>query len=299
MTHAELVAFEHQNWVAYLIGVVSCHGRAQVRRAGGVVAILTGLPFDWFNQILVERDGARGADVLTAVADARERGHDFVVRLRDGTDDRFVGALSQAGLMSAGQDTATPGMVAFPIDHDAIGAQASSELEIRRVTGASGIDAHRQVVTAGFGSDPAVADGTSCLKLLGRPECTVYVGYADGEAVVSGLGWRTGRTIGVYSIATVPSARRRGYGAAMTARVMADGASAGCDVAVLQASDMGRPIYERLGFRTVVNYTAYIVPPGPSQVPGMFEDAAPTAGDPTRRRGLAHRAGRSRCRLDP
>ena len=30
--------------------------------------------------------------------------------------------------------------------------------------------------------------------------------------------------------------------------------AAGCDVAILQASEMGRPIYERLGFRTVVEY---------------------------------------------
>ena len=44
----------------------------------------------------------------------------------------------------------------------------------------------------------------------------------------------------------------------MTARVVADGVSAGCDVAALQASAMGRPIYERQGFRTVVRYAAYV-----------------------------------------
>jgi GNAT superfamily N-acetyltransferase len=99
--------------------------------------------------------------------------------------------------------------------------------------------------------------GTACPHLLDRPESVVYVGYLDGSPVVSGLGWRSGRTIGVYSIATVESARRRGFGAAMVARVVADGATAGCDVAALQASEMGRPIYERLGFRTVVRYVAY------------------------------------------
>ena len=41
------------------------------------------------------------------------------------------------------------------------------------------------------------------------------------------------RTIGVYSIITIESARRRGCGAAMKARVMADGVAAGCDVAAL------------------------------------------------------------------
>jgi len=260
MTNDELVALEHESWIAYVTGVVRCTSQATVTRAGGVVTILTGLPMDWFNQVLVEREEATPAGVLAGVAQARERGDHFVVRLREGIDDRFIPTLTQAGLAPAGEETSTPGMVAFPIDHDAIAEHGSPDLEIRRVTDAAGIDAHRQAVTAGFGSDPAVALGTACPDLLDRPECVVYVGYADGDPVISGLGWRTGRTIGVYSIATVESARRRGYGAAMTARAVADGVAAGCDVAALQASEMGRSIYERLGFRPVVRYAAYVDP---------------------------------------
>ena len=258
MTDDELMALEHENWIAYLTGVVSCTSRASVTRAGGVVTILTGLPFDWFNQVLVEHGNATPDTVLAGVARAREQGGPFVVRLREGIDDRFVRTLAQAGLEPKGEETSTPGMVAFPIDHDSIARYAASEFEIHRVTDATGIDIHREVVTAGFGSDRAVALGTICPDLIDRPECVVYVGYANGDPVASGLGWRSGRTIGVYSIATVQSARRRGYGAAMTARVAADGVDAGCDVAALQASEMGRPIYERQGFRTVVRYVAYV-----------------------------------------
>ena len=254
----KLIALEHENWIAYLRGVVSCTSGAQVTRVGGVVTILTGLPFDWFNQVLIEREEATAAAVLAGVAQARDRGDRFVVRLRVGIDDRFISTLTQAGLVPEHGDTLTPGMVAFPIDHGAIASQASPGLEIRRVTDLAGIDAHRKAVTDGFGSDTGVALGTACADLLDRPDCVVYVGYAGGAAVVSGLGWRTGRTIGVYSIATIASARRRGYGATMTARVVADGVDGGCDVAALQASEMGRPVYERLSFRTVVRYAAYV-----------------------------------------
>jgi GNAT superfamily N-acetyltransferase len=256
----DLVGLEHENWIAYLTGVVGCTGRAAVSRGDGVVSVMTGLPFDWFNQVLIEQDRATPAGVLAAVARAREEDRRFVVRLREGIDDRLTSTLSGAGLTPEDAASRTPGMVAFPVDLDAIAGHAARGLEIRRVTDAAGVDAHRQVVSAGFGSDPAVAQGTACLALLERPGCVVYVGYADGEPVASGLGWRTGRTIGVYSIATIASARRRGYGAAMTARVMADGVTAGCDVAALQASEMGRPTYERLGFRTVVRYAAYADP---------------------------------------
>jgi GNAT superfamily N-acetyltransferase len=260
MSPDELIALEHENWIAYLTGVVSCTTRATVTRVGGVVTLLTGLPMDWFDQVLIERDEATTAGVLAGVAQARARGDPFVVRLREGIDERFIPTLTRAGLVRAGEETPTPGMVAFPVDREAVAEQVAPDLEIRRVTDAAGVDAHRQAVTSGFGADPIIARETVCADLLERPECVVYVGYGDGVPVASGLGWRTGRTIGVYSIATIAAARRRGYGAAMTARVVADGVDAGCDVAALQASQMGRPIYERLGFRTVVEYTAYVDP---------------------------------------
>jgi hypothetical protein len=261
MIAAERAALEHQNWIAYLTGVVRCTDSGRVHREGGTVMILSDIPFDWFNQVLVERLDATPLSLLAGV----ERGlaHDpgFVVRLRDGMDDRFIASLKMAGLVTADTATATPGMVAFPIDRDAIAdAIAPRHLpgfEIHRVMDAAGLDDHRKVVTEGFGSPPAVALGTTCAELLDRPECLVYAGYADGAPVASGLGWRTGRVVGVYAIATIPVARQRGYGAAMTARIVTDGLASGCDMAALQASDLGRPIYERLGFRVEVRYVAY------------------------------------------
>lgn len=262
MKAAERAALEHENWIDYLTGVVSCADAARVHRVGGAVSILSEIPFDWFNQVLIERSEATETGLLAAVEAGLGHGGSFVVRLRDGVDRRFIPTLTRNGLVAAGAEASTPGMVAFPIDRDAIvDALAPSRLpgfEIHQVRDAAGIEDHRNVVTEGFGAHPAVAFGTTCTELLDRPECVVYVGYADGAAVASGLGWRTGRTIGVYAIATLPAARRRGYGAAMTARVVTDGVAAGCDVAILQASELGRPIYERLGFRVDVRYTSYL-----------------------------------------
>jgi hypothetical protein len=272
MTTAERAAREHENWIAYLTGVVRCSSAARVHRAGGAVTILSDIPFDWFHQVLIERPDATPAGLLAVMDEGLARGGGFLVRLRDGVDDRFIPTLLRSGLLDAGEAATTPGMVAFPIDRDVIAdAIAPTRLpgfEIRQVTDASGIDDHRRVVTEGFGSPPAVAMGSTCTGLLDHPDCTVYVGYSGDAPVASGLGWRTGRTIGVYAIATVPVARRNGYGAAMTARVVTDGLAAGCDVAVLQASHLGRPIYERLGFRVDVRYRAYGASasrPGPGQ----------------------------------
>jgi predicted GNAT family acetyltransferase len=109
-----------------------------------------------------------------------------------------------------------------------------------------------------------IARALVSLTLLGVPAVALYAGYTDGRPVSAGLGVRSGDTIGIYNIATIPACRRRGYGAAMTSRIAADGAAAGCDLAILQASEMGRPVYERLGYETVVEYCAWVEPdPGP------------------------------------
>jgi len=58
-------------------------------------------------------------------------------------------------------------------------------------------------------------------------------------------------------------ARRRGYGEAITAWLGARAARAGCDTAILQASRLGLGVYERLGYRSVMAYVAWV--PGTSQ----------------------------------
>ena len=79
-------------------------------------------------------------------------------------------------------------------------------------------------------------------------------------------------------VMVAPGSQGRGYGAAMTMRLAEDGAAVGCDIAILQASDMDKPIYERLGFRTVVEYLGYVDPASlPAATP---EPAAPSSGTP-------------------
>ena len=69
---------------------------------------------------------------------------------------------------------------------------------------------------------------------------------------------RAGDVLGVFNVATVPGARGRGVGRAVTLAALRDGAAAGCRMAVLQASEMGHPVYERLGFRDFGAYDIYV-----------------------------------------
>jgi GNAT superfamily N-acetyltransferase len=50
-------------------------------------------------------------------------------------------------------------------------------------------------------------------------------------------------------VATLPAARGRGLATALMARALLDARSRGCETSSLQATKMGQPVYERLGYR--------------------------------------------------
>jgi predicted GNAT family acetyltransferase len=85
----------------------------------------------------------------------------------------------------------------------------------------------------------------------------LYLGEAGGRAVAASTLVQTGSTAGIYNVATVNAFRRRGIGEAMTWHCVSYGLDSGCSLAVLQASSMGRPVYERMGFRTVAPYRTF------------------------------------------
>jgi GNAT superfamily N-acetyltransferase len=233
--------------------------RALVARADGVAVLASGLPFVLFNQVMVEGAEATAAALAAGIAVMRERGSPFVVNLRVGADDSFAAVALELGLVPLSERPWLPGMAMGPATPDATPASVAG-YEIRRASDASGIEDHVRTAAKGFDMAEDLIRAVVVPDLLQRDDVAVYAGYADGEPVTTGLGFRTARTIGVYNIATIETARGRGYGAAITRRVIADGVAAGCDVAILQASEMGYPIYERLGFQTVVEYRGYVEP---------------------------------------
>ena len=258
MDDATLAALEHENMIETMSAGVANAPGSLVRRRDGVVLLASGLPVRFFNQVVIENGDATPDAVADAVAAIRERGQPFEVHLRRGTDDGFRPVMVELGLVLPAESSPMPGMALHPIPPSATPIPAGHE--VRRVDDQAGMEDHLRAGALGFGMPEDLLRAIVAPDTWQRAGYTVYVGYTDGEPVTTGLGVRTGRTVGVYNIATIESARRRGLGAAITERVPSDGAAAGCDVAILQASPMGRPVYERLGYRTVVEYDGWIEP---------------------------------------
>jgi ribosomal protein S18 acetylase RimI-like enzyme len=65
---------------------------------------------------------------------------------------------------------------------------------------------------------------------------------------------------GIAGVGTRPDARGRGIGEALTRAALTAAFDIGVPFVTLQASPLGRPIYERLGFDTITSYSFFLVP---------------------------------------
>jgi N-acetylglutamate synthase len=122
------------------------------------------------------------------------------------------------------------------------------------------VGACRQVLADGFEAPVELLSPLVAPELLALAGVTAYVGRTAGEPCTTGLGVVGDGQVGVFNIATPPVHRNRGFGHAVTARVVADGVRAGAQAAYLQASPMGLGVYERMGFRTVETWTCFYPP---------------------------------------
>jgi ribosomal protein S18 acetylase RimI-like enzyme len=96
--------------------------------------------------------------------------------------------------------------------------------------------------------------------LLAQPNVRMYAGLVAGSVTATSLLVTTGPVAGIYWVATLEAARRRGFGEALTWAAVAGGQRAGCSVASLQASALGQPVYARVGFAHVLDYEHLLAP---------------------------------------
>ncbi len=92
-----------------------------------------------------------------------------------------------------------------------------------------------------------------------------YLARLNGEPVAVSALYCDPRVAGICEVCTIPSARGKGIGAAITAAPLYDARAMGYQIAVLQASPMGEPVYRRLGFKPYCTLDAYCwEPPAPA-----------------------------------
>jgi GNAT superfamily N-acetyltransferase len=137
---------------------------------------------------------------------------------------------------------------------------APEGLIIARVRDRQGLDAWAQA--RGLDEEGAlesrwVVDTYEKLGLGDETPWRHYVGWLGGKAVAMATLFLGAGVAGLYFVLTVPEARRRGVGGAITLAALHEARRMGYGVGVLGASEMGVPVYRRLGFQEYCRLTVY------------------------------------------
>jgi len=127
---------------------------------------------------------------------------------------------------------------------------APDGIEVRPVTDTPAVVDYGRVV-AEANDDPGERERAPLLfhdETLLAPHITAYVAYRDERPVACAMTLVSHGIAGVFYVATVESARRRGLGDLLTRLATRTGFEMGATAAWLGASEMGAGLYRRIGF---------------------------------------------------
>jgi ribosomal protein S18 acetylase RimI-like enzyme len=146
-----------------------------------------------------------------------------------------------------------PGMVA-DLEHmsEAALGQVPPGLTIDEVRDEPALYDFKRVLVEGYELPDRMAQGwvDAALRVgIGKTPWRVYLARLDGAPVATNMLFNGGGVASVYGVATVPSARRRGIGGAITLRPLLEARAMGYRYAVLFSTEMGVHAYERIGLR--------------------------------------------------
>ena len=140
--------------------------------------------------------------------------------------------------------------------------------EIRRVKDLDELSIFFKTMSAGFGSSPYSFDlfikemrqrSINIHKLHAEDGLSFYVGYFLGKPVSTSVRFTSDHIAGIYGVSTIGEFRRMGIGEAMVWRALFDGKlEEDCTMSFLQASEMGRPVYEKMGYHVISEYEEWV-----------------------------------------
>ncbi len=86
-----------------------------------------------------------------------------------------------------------------------------------------------------------------------------YLAYRDKRPIATGLLVLHAQVAGIYYITTIPEERKKGVGTAMMQQLLAHAQSKGYALSTLQASHLGKNLYEKMGYRSICSFKEYVL----------------------------------------
>jgi hypothetical protein len=181
------------------------------------------------------------------------RGRGFSIWARAGIDEdeELISAAERDGFQAVYE---MPEMV---LDRRVEAPGTPSGVELRRVDSAEDAERYWQVAAAAYlsnGFPPEVFAHYERHDGLWADRVAAFLASLDGRPAAISMTIVSHGVAGIYWVGCIEEARRHGLGQLMTATAVNAGLDLGVQSASLQASPMGKPVYERMGFETIFDY---------------------------------------------
>jgi ribosomal protein S18 acetylase RimI-like enzyme len=224
---------------------------AEVLERDGLVLSLTNVPEPSLNSAYVAREPPDPAGALAwAGEEMGRRGHDLGIDYPRGRWSALDRAVREAGLEPLITHAV---MVAWLERLDE--APIPVGVEIGPVADRGDALALARVDAAAFGTRAEISEAAFAPGLVGVEGARGFLAWEGGRAVGSAVAQEGGGATGVFGVAVLPEARRRGIGAALT---LTAARAFPADLAWLMPSAMARSVYERLGFRDLETWEVWV-----------------------------------------
>lgn len=245
------------NFIAWIWGLREHWPQAEFAGSSQQIRWFTPLPLAYFNAAvsLQPPQDDESACIEDTIAFYRSRGRtDFNWLLAPGLEGSDWGRQLEARGLAFEQGE--PGM-ALDLALLPERLDLPSGLSIQAVTDEAGVRLWNQTFVPAYGLPPSWEPDCLGMMLASLHTMTSYLGFVDGQPVATASLLLAAGVAGIYSIATLPDWRGKGIGAAMTLYPLFEARRLGCRAAVLQSSEMGYPVYRRLGFREFCRMERY------------------------------------------
>lgn len=248
----DIVADLNENWAEWLSFTAEHSPGGESRTFGAIRCSSVGVPMPLFNQAFVF-EAPSASDLEQATSWLSERNVPFWVTAPGAVAPAVADMAESTGLDP--QANTMPGMSYAPLSD--LPADTDGDGEYLQITESGQLGDLAVVTSEAFGAPLEAAAFLAPASTLADDRCAWFLGYLDGDLAACGQLIRTAGVAGVYSIGVRERFRRRGLGTAITAAALVAGRDLGCSTGVLQASPMGGPVYDRMGFETVTQYHCF------------------------------------------
>jgi hypothetical protein len=232
--------------------------RAEVHDNPDMLWTITDIPFPIFNGVFRARLSDPDVAIEAAIARCRRRNVPMMWWTGPSTQPTKLGiALEASGFTGEEVTGMAANLRSLPRE-----VSTPSDLVIQRVTDIETMKKWCHVLCVGFEMPDfvgeALLDLFSSIGFDSQSTVRHYVGRLNDEPVSTSSMFLGAGVAGIYCVATVPEARKRGIGSAITLTPLHEARILGYQTGILHSSHMGVNVYHGLSFREYCKLVRYV-----------------------------------------